>query len=307
MTGFATASAIEGESASRRRATLVGAIAPLLWAALALLVTAAQPIPPFELVFLTFGLAFFLALGKWFHEWSRGGPSPLVHVRLPWQAWAIGVGGLFGYHFLYFNALARAPAVEASLICYLWPLLIVALSALMPGERLRWFHVVGTLAGLLGAGLLVTRGQSLGFDPHYAAGYLFALACAFTWAGYSHLSRRLGRIPSDAVGGFCGATAFLGLICHLLLEDWVAPDLGNAVAVLLLGVGPVGAAFFCWDWGVKRGDLQALGALSYLSPLLSTLLLIAAGRASPSWALAAACLLIVGGAALAAGGLFAKA
>jgi drug/metabolite transporter (DMT)-like permease len=103
------------------------------------------------------------------------------------------------------------------------------------------------------------------------------------------------------------ATALLGLLCHLLLEDWVAPGLGAAVAVLLLGVGPVGAAFFFWDWGVKRGDLQALGALSYLSPLLSTLLLIAAGRASPSWALAAACLLIVGGAALAAGGLFARA
>ena len=178
---------------------------------------------------------------------------------------------------------------------------------MLPGERLRWFHLVDTLAGLAGAALLVTRGQTIGFDPRYAVGYLFALACVFTWAGYSHLSRRLARIPSDAVGGFCGATALLGLLCHLLLEDWVARDPGNAVAVLLLGLGPVGAAFFFWDWGVMRGDLQALGALSYLSPLLSTLLLIAAGRASPSWVLAAACLLIVGGAALAAGGLFARA
>jgi drug/metabolite transporter (DMT)-like permease len=306
MTGTATAPATAAASAGRRRATLVGALAPLLWAALALLVTAAAPIPPFELVFLTFAVAFLLALGKWSVERARGGPSPLVHLRLPWQAWAVGVGGLFGYHFLYFNALARAPAVEASLICYLWPLLIVAISVMLPGERLRWFHLVGTLAGLAGAALLVTRGQALGFEPRYAAGYLFALACAFTWAGYSHLSRRLGRIPSDAVGGYCGATALLGLLCHFLLEDWVAPDLGNAVAVLLLGLGPVGAAFFFWDWGVKRGDIQALGALSYLSPLLSTLLLITAGRASPSWVLAAACLLIVGGAALAAGGLFAR-
>lgn len=307
MKGYPTASAADAAPASRRRATFVGALAPLLWAALALLVSAAQPIPPFELVFLTFGIAFLLVLGTWSLARARGGPPPLSHLKLPWRAWAVGVGGLFGYHFLYFNALARAPAVEASLICYLWPLLIVAISVLLPGERLRWFHLVGTLAGLAGAALLVTRGQALGFEPRHAAGYLFALACAFTWAGYSHLSRRLGRIPSDAVGGFCGATAILGLVCHLLLEDWVRPDLGNAVAVLLLGIGPVGAAFFFWDWGVKRGDLQALGALSYLSPLLSTLLLIAAGRASPSWALAAACLFIVGGAALAAGGLFAKA
>jgi len=292
--------------AARRRATLVGALAALLWAALALLVVEAQPIPPFELVFFTFAIAFLLAFGKWLVERMRGGPPVLQHLRLPWRAWAVGVGGLFGYHFLYFNALARAPAVEASLICYLWPLLVVAFSVLLPGERLRWFHVAGTLAGLLGAALLVTKGQAVGFDPRYLAGYLFALACAFTWAGYSHLSRRLARIPSDAVGAFCGATALLGLLCHLLLEDWVAPDAGNALAILLLGVGPVGAAFFFWDWGVKRGDIQALGALSYLSPLLSTLLLIAAGRASASWVLAAACLLIVGGAALAAGGLFAR-
>jgi drug/metabolite transporter (DMT)-like permease len=306
MSEAATAPTVGSAMAARRRATLLGALAPLLWAALALLVVEAQPIPPFELVFFTFGLAFLLALAKWLVERARGGPSPLARLRLPWRAWAVGVGGLFGYHFLYFNALARAPAVEASLICYLWPLLIVAVSALMPGERLRWFHAVGTLAGLLGAGLLVTKGEALGFDPRYLAGYLFALACAVTWAGYSHLSRRLGRIPSDAVGAFCGATAILGLLCHLALEDWVAPDAGNALAILLLGVGPVGAAFFFWDWGVKRGDIQALGALSYLSPLLSTLLLIAAGRASPSWVLATACLLIVGGAALAAGGLFGK-
>jgi drug/metabolite transporter (DMT)-like permease len=298
MSEAATASSIGSTMAARRRATLVGA--------LALLVTLAQPIPPFELVFLTFGVAFLLALGKWGVDWARGGPPPASHLKLPWRAWAVGVGGLFGYHFLYFNALARAPAVEASLICYLWPLLIVALSIMMPGERLRWFHLVGTLAGLAGAALLVTKGEAVGFDPRYAAGHLFALACAFTWAGYSYLSRRLGRIPSDAVGAFCGATALLGLVCHLLLEDWVGPDTTNWIAVLLLGLGPVGAAFFFWDWGVKRGDLQALGALSYLSPLLSTLLLIAAGRAASSWVLAAACLLIVGGAALAAGGLFAR-
>ena len=52
----------------------------------------------------------------------------------------------------------RAPAVEASLIAYLWPLLLVVFSALLPGERLRWWHLAGGVAGLVGAGLLVTRG-----------------------------------------------------------------------------------------------------------------------------------------------------
>jgi drug/metabolite transporter (DMT)-like permease len=295
-----------GPAAARRRATFIGAIAPLLWATLALLTTYAQPLPAFELVALTFALAFLLTLGKWILETWRGGPSVASRFVLPRRAWVTGAGALFLYHVFYFNALARAPAVEASLICYLWPLLIVLFSAFLPGERLKAAHVLGALCGLAGAGLLVTKGQSLGFDPAYGLGYLAALACALTWSIYSLVNRRLGAVPSDAVGVYCGATALLGLACHLLLESWVAPSPSNLAAILALGLGPVGAAFFVWDYGVKRGDIQALGSLAYGSPLLSTLFLILAGRTAPSWLLAAAALLIVGGAALAAGGLFAK-
>jgi drug/metabolite transporter (DMT)-like permease len=297
---------VTGDARARRRATFIGAIAPLLWATLALLTTYAQPLPAFELVALTFAVAFLLAFGKWILEAARGGPSLKSRFALPGRAWAIGVGGLFFYHFFYFNALARAPAVEASLIAYLWPLLIVLFSAFLPGERLKPAHVLGTFCGLAGATLLVTKGQGLGFDPAFALGYLAALACAFTWSGYSLVSRRLGAVPSDAVGAFCGVTAILGLVCHLVFESWVTPSIGNLAAILALGLGPVGVAFFVWDYGVKRGDIQALGSLAYASPLISTLLLILAGRAAPSWLLAAAALLIVGGAALAAGGLFAK-
>jgi drug/metabolite transporter (DMT)-like permease len=101
-------------------------------------------------------------------------------------------------------------------------------------------------------------------------------------------------------------TAILGFACHLIFETWITPSPGNIAAILALGLGPVGIAFFVWDYGVKRGDIQALGSLAYASPLISTVLLILAGRAAPSWALAAGALLIVGGAALAAGGLFAR-
>ena len=295
-----------GERSARLKATLIGAIAPLLWATLALLTTYAQPLPAFELVAMTFAVAFLLVLGKWVFEAARGGPSVASRFRLPLPAWLIGVGGLFLYHVFYFNALARAPAVEASLICYLWPLLIVLFSAFLPGERLKPVHILGGLCGLAGAGLLVTKGQGFGFEPAYALGYLAALACAFTWSIYSLLNRRMAAVPSDAVGVYCGATALLGLVCHLIFETWVTPTIGNAAAILLLGIGPVGAAFFVWDHGVKRGDIQALGSLAYASPLISTLLLILAGRAAPSWVLAAGALLIVGGAALAAGGLFAR-
>ena len=292
---------------ARTAATLIGGIAVLLWATLALFTTAAAGIPPFELVALTFAIAFLLFLGKWIAMRLAGGPAVLGHLRQPWRAWAVGVGGLFGYHALYFTALAHAPAVQASLIAYLWPLLIVLLSALLPGERLRWWHVAGGIAGFAGAALLVIGGEgggAVGFNFAYLPGYLAALGCAFTWSGYSILSRRLGAVPSDAVGGFCGATALLGLATHLLLERTVLPGPAGALAVLALGLGPVGIAFFVWDYGVKRGDIQALGAFSYASPLVSTILLVLFGRAEASLALGLACLLIVGGAVLAARDVF---
>jgi len=289
-------------SSSRLAATLVGGIAVLLWATLALFTTTAAEIPPFELVALTFAVAFLLFLGKWIIARAQGGAPVLSHLRQPPRAWLLGVAGLFGYHALYFTAFAHAPAVEASLIAYLWPLLLVLFSALLPGEHLRWWHVAGGIAGFAGAVLLVLQkaGGGPGFDGAHALGYLAALGCAFTWSGYSLLSRRLGNVPSDAVGGFCGATAILGLLTHLALEPTVWPGPVAWLAVLALGLGPVGIAFFVWDYGVKRGDIQVLGALAYTSPLISTLLLVLFGRAQASAMLALACLLIVGGAFLAA-------
>jgi len=282
-------------AARRVKATLIGSIAVLLWALLALFTTGAAGLPPFQLLAMTFTVAFVVGLAVLARRGRRG----FAAWRQAPAVWALGVGGLFGYHFFYFVALGNAPAVDASLIAYLWPLLIVVFSALLPGERLRWFHLAGTLMGLAGAALLVTRGGQIAFDARYTLGYLAAAACALTWSSYSVLNRRFGKVPTEVVGGFCGAVAILGLVCHLIWEVTVPPQGLQWLAVLGLGLGPVGAAFFVWDYGTKHGNIQVLGALSYAAPLLSTLILMAFGRAEASWAVALACLLIVAGALLA--------
>ena len=292
--------------ASIRRGTLVGSAAVLLWGTLATLTVLSGDIPPFQLLAMAFTLATFIGLLPVL--WDRLAARPtgaeaerrVAHppYRLPLAVWALGIYGLFGYHFAYFMALRLAPPVEANLINYLWPLLIVLLSGLLPGERLGARQVGGALAGFAGAALLVARG-GLRFDGQYALGYAFALACAVIWSSYSVLSRRVGAVPTRAVGSFCAATAALALVCHLLFETTVWPVGGQWAAVVALGLGPVGAAFYVWDYGVKRGNIQTLGVLAYGAPLLSTLLLVAVGLAEPSWTLAAACALIVGGAVLA--------
>jgi drug/metabolite transporter (DMT)-like permease len=279
------------------RATLIGFSAVAMWALLALLTDLSGDVPPFQLSAMAFAIGTLVGLAAR----ARGGAAPAVPPRIPPIVWLIGIGGLFGYHFFYFTALRNAPAVEASLIAYLWPLFIVLGSALMPGERLGWHHVAGAVLGLAGTFLIVSNGGALAFDARYAAGYGAALVCAFVWTAYSLLSRRFPEVPTATVTWFCAATAILSALCHLALEETVWPTgWSEWAAVAGLGLMPVGAAFYAWDHGVKHGNIQVLGAASYAAPLLSTLILIAAGATKASPHILAACLLITFGAVLAA-------
>ncbi|MBM3597564.1 MAG: EamA family transporter [Alphaproteobacteria bacterium] len=266
-----------------------------MWSTLALFTTLAGPVPPFLLEALAFSVP---ALAT-FAAWLGRGERLFDKLRLPWRVWALGVGGLFGYHALYFLAMQNAPPVEASLIAYLSPLMIVLCSALLPGERLRWWHAVGAVIALAGAFLVVSDGGRVAFHAANAFGYGIAFACAVVWSAYSVLSRLFGEVPSDRVGVFCAATAILAAFCHVLFETTAWPQGWSWAAVLALGIGPVGAAFFTWDHGCKHGDIRALGALFYAAPLASTVLLVLFGRAEASWTVAAAAVLIVAGAALA--------
>ena len=289
---------------SEVRTTLVGSVAVLLWGALALFTSWTGSVPPFQLVALTFSIAFFLAAAKWI----VAGQNPLAFLRYPLPVWMFGICGLFGYHAFYFIALKNAPVVEASLIAYMWPLLIVLFSALLPGEKLRWHHIAGTLSGLAGTAVLVTDGAGFALKSEFIGGYAAAVACALTWSSYSVLSRRFKQVPTDTVGWFCGATAILGAIASAGFEDQVWDiSWSTWTGIILLGVGPVGAAFFVWDVGMKRGNIRVLGAFSYGAPLLSTLLLIAFTDTQATTAVWFACMAIVGGAVLAARDmLFAK-
>jgi len=281
---------------TRTGATLVGATAILMWAGLATLTRFAGAVPPLELT----GFSFLIGgtLGAIVCLMRRG--SPFLSLN-NWRAWTVGVGGLFFYHVTYFAAMSLAPPMEVSLIAYLWPLLIVVLSALLPGERLKVHHVFGVVLGFAGAALVISKGNFGEIGQNLTLGHGLAFLCALIWGLYSVLSRKLAQVPTDAVAGFCLATGVLAFIAHAASEPTVWPDgTGQWLAILMLGVFPVGLAFFTWDFGVKRGDIMVLGAASYLSPMLSAITLVASGIASFSLSLALACILIMCGAVVAA-------
>src|SRR3979490_1082169 len=284
-----------------RTATLIGLTAILMWSLLSVMTVATGKIPAFQLAAMTFASGAAVAFISFI--WR---PTAFGALRQPLVAWVVGVGGLFGYHALYFLALRFAPPAEASLVNYLLPLLLVLFSSLLPGERLALHHIIGALLGLAGTVLLFT-GNGGGFAPGQMPGLAAAFVAAFVWAAYSVMSRRLKAVPTDAVAGFCLATALLAALVHGMVEVTVWPETtAQWLAIVALGVGPVGVAFYAWDIGMKRGDIRVLGSASYATPLLSTAFLIMAGFAGPSAAIALAAVLIAGGALIAAKDMIGK-
>jgi drug/metabolite transporter (DMT)-like permease len=269
----------------------LGAIA--LWGTLAALGVALAHVPPFLLTGLALCVGGLLALPLSRFEVS----SWLV----PLPTLALGVGGLFGFHFLLFMALRLAPPVQANLINYLWPLFMVLLSPLLlPGMRLQAVHIAAALLGFAGAALVIL-GDTAGAGQQtggWSWGYLLALLSALVWASYSLLTRRVPHFPTAAIGGFALLSGLLSLLCHALLEPAVALTGRDMLLIGALGLGPMGAAFFLWDMALKRGDTRQIGILSYLTPLASTGMLVLVGDRAFTWNIGLAALMIVGAALL---------
>lgn len=265
----------------------LGAIA--LWASLASLGVSLTHVPPFLLT----GIALIIgSVPAW--PFVLRDPS---QWRIPLHTLALGVYGLFAYHFLLFIALRHAPPVEANLVNYLWPLFIVVLSpVVLPGVALRLPHVLAALLGFGGAAIAIAGGREL--SGTLAWGYLPALAAAFIWATYSLLTKRVAAFPTTAIGLFGLVSGVLSLLCHVALEPAASLQPRDWALLAVLGLGPLGASFFMWDKALKLGDARHIGILSYITPLASTALLIVVSGRQFSASIALATVMIIGAAIL---------
>ena len=266
---------------------LAAAGAILLWSTLATLGLALAHLPPFLLTGCALVLGALPGLPRW-RQW-----------RVPMRTLMLGIAGLFGFHFLLFLALRFAPPVEANLVNYLWPLLIVVLTPVAPARLApRRASRGGRALGLAGAALAIGVAPA-SIDARAAIGFAFACGSALTWACYSLLVRRVPPFSSWAIGGFALASGSLALACHVLFEPRAAIAPGDAWKLLALGLGPMGIAFYLWDVAMKRGDPRVIGVLAYATPVLSTALLVVVTSRPLTVALAGATALIVGAAVLA--------
>jgi len=273
------------------RSDLAAFGAVFLWASLATLGAALDHLPPL----LITGIA--LLIGSMIALPLAG--FRLRNMKVRPTVLAFGVYGLFGYHVALFAGLQSAPAVQANLVNYLWPLLIVLLAPLfIPGARLTPRLVAGGLAGFAGAALAILSGTQLtgAFEP----GYLWAALAAVIWSTYSLGTKRLGNFPTAAVGLFGIAAGLLSLALFFATGGTAELTLSDWIWLAALGLGPLGGSFFLWDYALKSGDAQRIGLIAFLTPLLSTLMLLifTGSPISPLLLLAAA--LIIGGAALGA-------
>jgi drug/metabolite transporter (DMT)-like permease len=286
--------------ASRLMPTFLGAIGVSLWASETTLITYTTAIPPLETVGLAFAFAALLSPGVW---WITG-DDPLEAFNLPVFVWVLMVGSLVGYHAIIYYATQKAPPAPAALLQGTTPLMIVIGSAFLPGERLRWWHVLGAFLGFVGVLMLIEIGGT-GEGEDSGAFYLALIGCAAAlWGVYSIATRGLPHVPSSALGVFYMLGALLCLGAHSTLEIWVTPSLRELAAIAGLGILPMGLAIYLWDFGCKNGDIQALGTFSYVEPFIGAALVAAFAGGVVGSEMIWSGLLVVGGAVIASSSLW---
>lgn len=271
--------------------TGIGYIALLFWVLAAPFAAHVRALPLFEALTITFCVSFtlsaikFTVCGHWYRL-----KQPLIVILL-------GFIGVYGNQVFFVASFKYAPAAHADLINYLWPILVLIFTGLLPNERFDFRQVIAACCGFMGVYVLLFKGAS-GFDSHYLLGYFFAFAGAVVWAVYSLSARFFAELPVEIVGLYCGLAMLFSFIIHISNEPTVMPQASQWATLILMGITTQGLAYFFWDFAVKKGDFKRLSLLSYANPILSIFFLILLGTAKPTVELAIACLLVSAGGAI---------
>lgn len=268
-------------------ATLLGYMALAMWAGSGVLASSVIRIPTFEVLSIAFSMSFGLTAlmltmrGQW-HK-----------VKQPLTLWVIGMIGVYGNDALFISAFKYAPAAQADLINYLYPILIILFASLLPNEKLSAKYIVAAILGFSGTYLVITNGDNFsGFHLKYMPGYLLALLDAVVWSVYCLAARYYKNTPTEMVGMYCGCGLVLSLIAHVSFEPTVMPHLIELIVMIVMGLTTQGSAYFLWDFGIKKGNFRFLSIIAYANPVIAVFLLILTGKSTYSTILLVSTLLI---------------
>lgn len=246
----------------KKLSLILGLITIICWGSLATFGQILVHMPPFFVLGFCFLMGSIPAFFKFKEMFAN------------WKLVLWGTMGYFGYHFFLFYSFRFAPALEANLINYLWPIIMVLIAPVFfPDSKLKVYHIVGAVLAVLGSVILVT-GKGGQFQWENLKGYLLALGAALTWPLYSIGKKKMGSMSVWSVGGACFLSGILCFSTHALIEPVVVLNPRDLITLIMMGIGPFGLAFYFWDLAMKMGDTRLIGALAYLTPVLSTLLLI---------------------------------
>lgn len=257
----------------KTRGTVAGMTAILLWSTTAAIVVSAPGVDPFLYIGIGHLIGFGLFLLKWL--WQRHNPWPELR-RVPLWYLVAGLAGIAIHELTWVAALQQAPPMEATLIIYLWPLLVVVFTTLALRRKLSWAHGVGCACGL--AGLIVMfMGRGLDFARFsLQSGHWLAMLCALSWALYSALSARQKQFGTNILGAIFFISGCLNLLYwHGVLNAPPAPV--HSLLVVVVSAVPLYGAYMLWDYAMKYGDSQLVGMTSFLTPVLSALCLVTIG------------------------------
>lgn len=273
------------------RATVLGYLALLFWAGSGVYASVVVNIPTFEVLSIAFLVSFSVTaiLLTYRKQWHK--------VKQPLLLWVIGMLGVFGNDALFIAAFKHAPAAQADLINYLWPIFIILFAGFLPSEKFSAKYIIAAIFGFMGIFVVITNGGHLNnFESKYWLGYLFAFLEAVIWSIYTIVARHYKNTPSAMVGMYCGCSLILALVAHFGFESTVIPSTLELLVMVVIGLTAQGSAYFLWDYGIKKGNFKLLSVLSYANPIIGISLLIITGRSHyTSYLLIATLLITFGG------------
>jgi drug/metabolite transporter (DMT)-like permease len=290
-----------GHKPARATATSQGLAALALWSlSVAISRPLSEALGPLQGLGMATMLGGLIALSA---SWI-GGLSPMAMLRMGWP-YLLVCGGLFTCHKVCFYAALglsgdNSTALLVTLLNYLWPVEMVALSVPILGFRAKGrYLLIGSLLAVSGTVVALLCGRQDWHAVTFSGGLLPLILAAFgglAWALYSNLSPRFRGQGQAAMPLFILSAGAALLLLSLRRHEQAAWTAKAGIEMLVLSIGGMAIAYSFWDRGVRLGNHRLLGVASYFMPIASLSVAAMYWWTCPGVNLAVGCLLVMAGA-----------